>query len=295
MSPWSGAPEPSRRSRAAGPLPQATPRPPRASRRRSPSLRCGPGAKLSAVAPGAPSCAPVQPGRTALLVSRCRMIGDGWSASRNEGIVERCQRSRSARPRHRGGPGTRRFTPAPGEAVQGGGRRGPCGGGEHWAGSAAVPPADEAGDRAVPGRREGDLIRGTANRSAILTLVGQTTPSVIPWRVPYDHRAERVATPSAHATGRLLVLLRRSPARDQGRDMTAHARSSVATDAPVFSCDPQSPWRRGTNENTNASGALTGRKEPTCRFTAEPTSTTSHSSATSGPTGASDSRNNPGN
>jgi IS30 family transposase len=33
--------------------------------------------------------------------------------------------------------------------------------------------------------------------------------------------------------------------------MAEHANFTVATDVKVYFCDPQSPWRRGSNENTN--------------------------------------------
>ena len=33
--------------------------------------------------------------------------------------------------------------------------------------------------------------------------------------------------------------------------MAAHKKFSIATDVKVYFCDPQSPWQRGTNENTN--------------------------------------------
>ena len=109
----------------------------------------------------------------------------------------------------------------------------------------------EAADRAVPGHWEGDLIMGAGNASAIGTLVERTTRFVILLHLPAGHDPAAVAQAMTGAMAGLPAALRRSLAWDQGKEMAAHAQITLATDMPVYFCDPHSPWQRGSNENTN--------------------------------------------
>ncbi len=70
-------------------------------------------------------------------------------------------------------------------------------------------------------------------------------------RVPYDRPADRVAIVLAQKMATLPEFLRNSITWDQGKELAAHAKLTVATGIPVYFCDPHSPWQRGTNENTN--------------------------------------------
>lgn len=106
-------------------------------------------------------------------------------------------------------------------------------------------------DRAVPGHREGDLIMGAGNQSAIGTLVERATRFVMLVHLPEDHTAETVRDGLIATMAKLPEALRGSLTWDQGIEMALYKSFSAATDMDVYFCDPPSPWQRGSNENTN--------------------------------------------
>lgn len=109
----------------------------------------------------------------------------------------------------------------------------------------------EVNDRAVPGHWEGDLIIGSGQGSAIGTLVERSTRFTILLHLPIDRTAESVATAMITAMSALPDHLRRSITWDRGSEMAGWQDISLQLQAPVYFCDPRSPWQRGTNENTN--------------------------------------------
>jgi IS30 family transposase len=123
----------------------------------------------------------------------------------------------------------------------------------------------EAEDRAVPGHWEGDLILGLGS-SAIGTLVERSSRFTMLLHLPpmteqgprvhngpalAGHGAEAVRDAISEAIVTLPEQLRRSLTWDQGAEMAQHAQLRVQTGLPIYFCDPQSPWQRGSNENTN--------------------------------------------
>jgi IS30 family transposase len=107
----------------------------------------------------------------------------------------------------------------------------------------------EAEDRAIPGHWEGDLLSGAKN-SYIATLVERHSRFAMLIKVPSKETEVVVAALSRHVR-KLPATLRRSLTWDRGLEMAKHKDFTVATDVQVYFCDPQSPWQRGSNENTN--------------------------------------------
>src|ERR1700676_841198 len=107
----------------------------------------------------------------------------------------------------------------------------------------------EVEDRAIPGHWEGDLLSGSKN-SHIVTLVERHSRFVMLIKVASRDTAEVVGALSKHVR-KLPTTLRRSLTWDRGLEMAKHRDFTVATDVKVYFCDPQSPWQRGSNENTN--------------------------------------------
>ncbi len=107
----------------------------------------------------------------------------------------------------------------------------------------------EVADRAVPGHWEGDLLSSSRN-SHIVTFVERHSRFAMLIKVPSKDTAVVVTALSRHIR-KLPATLRRSLTWDRGLEMAKHQDFTVATDVQVYFCDPQSPWQRGTNENTN--------------------------------------------
>ncbi len=125
----------------------------------------------------------------------------------------------------------------------------------------------EVEDRAVPGHWEGDLLIGL-ERSAIGTVVERKTRFTMLVHLPREDGYQHKQTPKngpalagysaitmknalTNTMSTLPEQLARSLTWDRGKEMSAHAQFKVETGIPVFFADPQSPWQRGTNENTN--------------------------------------------
>jgi transposase, IS30 family len=106
-----------------------------------------------------------------------------------------------------------------------------------------------AEDRAVPGHWEGDLLSGSRN-SYIATLVERHTRYVMLAKVA-NKDTQTVVAALIKQANKLPDELFKSLTWDRGKELADHRRFTLATNIDVYFCDPQSPWQRGSNENTN--------------------------------------------
>lgn len=104
-------------------------------------------------------------------------------------------------------------------------------------------------DRAIPGHWEGDLIEGS-NTTCIATLVERHSRYLALIKIK-SKKADIVANALIKQSGNIPKELYKSLTWDRGTEMKSHQKFTVATDIQIYFCDPQSPWQRGTNENTN--------------------------------------------
>ena len=109
----------------------------------------------------------------------------------------------------------------------------------------------EADDRAVPGHWEGDLILGRDGGSAVITLVERRFRFVLLGALPDGRTSAQVVPVLTGLMRRVPAALRRSLTRDQGGELADNTPFRIATNCPIYFCDPHSPWQRGSNENTN--------------------------------------------
>jgi IS30 family transposase len=104
-------------------------------------------------------------------------------------------------------------------------------------------------DRAVPGHWEGDLLSGSKN-SYIATLVERHTRYLMLAKVA-NKDTQTVVSALIKQAEKLPSELYKSLTWDRGKELTDHRRFTLTTNVDVYFCDPQSPWQRGSNENTN--------------------------------------------
>ncbi len=109
------------------------------------------------------------------------------------------------------------------------------------------PPS--AKDRVIPGHWEGDLIEGS-NNSYVATLVERHSRYVMLARLA-DKKSATVIAALIKQSKKLPSELYKSLTWDRGCEMNDHKEFTIATDIQIYFCDPQSPWQRGSNENTN--------------------------------------------
>ncbi len=110
------------------------------------------------------------------------------------------------------------------------------------------PP--QASDRLLPGHWEGDLIKGSANRSAVGTLVCRKSLFVMLAKMDGSTALDALRGFEL-AFAPLPPQMRQTLTYDQGKEMALHKKLAQSTGLTIYFADPHSPWQRGINENTN--------------------------------------------
>jgi len=112
-----------------------------------------------------------------------------------------------------------------------------------------VRPPD-ALDRLVPGHWEGDFIKGSANGSAVGTLVDRHSLFVMLVKME-GGTALSALRGFTNAFAPLTEAERQTLTYDRGKEMALHVQLAANTGLSIYFADPHSPWQRGINENTN--------------------------------------------
>lgn len=100
------------------------------------------------------------------------------------------------------------------------------------------------------GHWEGDLVTGSGN-THIATLVDRKTRFTLILKLK-GKDSDTVNNALIEVFTKLPSSMKKSLTWDRGMELAKHAEFTRITSVPVFFCDPQSPWQRGTNENTNS-------------------------------------------
>jgi IS30 family transposase len=145
----------------------------------------------------------------------------------------------------------------------------------------------EADGRAVVGHLEGDLILGSFNRSAIVTVFDRASRYCWLADLPEGHDANATLAAMTEILERVPKALRRTLTWDQGSEMARHTDLAHLCGIDIYFADPHSPWQRPTNENGNGLLRRYPPKAPTWRPTPQPTSEPSRPASTPCPAAAS--------
>jgi len=105
-------------------------------------------------------------------------------------------------------------------------------------------------NRTSVGHWEGDLVSGSKN-THIATLVDRKSRFTIILKLA-GKDAESVHQALLTTFNQMPMQYRKSLTWDRGMELAKHAALTKEIGIPVYFCDPQCPWQRGTNENTNS-------------------------------------------